>query len=51
MDDKGTVKGVKAGEAKIKAVAQDGSDVESGISTEGDGKKAEPRRYKDLIEG
>lgn len=33
VDDKGTVKGVKAGEAKIKAVAQDGSDVESGIST------------------
>lgn len=33
MDDKGTVKGVKAGEAKIKAVAQDGSNVESGIST------------------
>ena len=30
---KGTVKGVKAGEAKIKAVAQDGSNVESGIST------------------
>mgnify|MGYP005935325841 CR=1 FL=1 len=33
VDDKGTVKGVKAGEAKIKAVAQDGSNVESGIST------------------
>lgn len=33
VDDKGTVKGVKAGEAKIKVVAQDGSDVESGIST------------------
>lgn len=32
VDDKGTVKGVKAGEAKIKAVAQDGSNVESGIS-------------------
>lgn len=33
VDDKGTVKGVKAGEAKIKAVAQDGSNVESGTST------------------
>ena len=33
VDDKGTVKGVRAGEAKIKAVAQDGSNVESGIST------------------
>ena len=33
VDDKGTVKGVKAGEAKIKAVAQDGSNVESGSST------------------
>lgn len=33
VDDKGTVKGVKAGGAKIKAVAQDGSNVESGIST------------------
>lgn len=33
VDDRGTVKGVKAGEAKIKAVAQDGSNVESGIST------------------